>query len=137
MTWEANLLADLKRDEGLRLKPYKDSVGKLTIGYGRNLEDRGITQQEAEHLLENDMAEVILDLGFQFPWFLHLSDNRKRALANMRFNLGMEGLMAFQRMLKALAEEEWDKAADEALDSKWRYQVGAMAERIAELIRNG
>lgn len=131
------LRKDLLRDEGLKLKPYRDSVNKLSIGCGRNLDDRGINEKEAEYMLSNDISETLLDLGFQFPWFAFLSDNRKRALSNMAFNLGMTRLLTFKRMLKALADEDFEKAADEALLSKWAYQVGNRAERIATLIRSG
>ena len=136
MAWRDDLLKDLKRDEGFRGKPYHDSVGKLTIGYGWNL-DRPIRETEASMRLANDMDEATLDLGFMFPWFQYLSDNRKRALGNMAVNLGTPRLMTFKRMLKALAEEDFEKAADEALLSKWAEQVGVRAERIAGLIRNG
>ena len=131
------LREDLIRDEGLRLKPYRDSVNKTTIGVGRNLDDVGITEKEAEYLLSNDISLAMMDLNWEFPWFKHISDNRKRALANMAFNLGMTRLLGFKKMLKAMAEEDFETAADEALNSKWSAQVGNRAQRIAELLRNG
>jgi lysozyme len=137
MEWMEKLTEDLRRHEGLRLRPYKDSVGKLTIGYGRNLDDRGIHEKEAEYMLSNDIAISVLDVRFAFPWFDHMTPNRKRALANMAFNLGMTRLLGFKRMLKAMAEEKWAEAATEALASKWATQVGKRAEEIAELIRDG
>ncbi len=124
-------------DEGLRLKPYKDTVGKLTIGYGRNLDDVGISETEAEHLLRSDLRKVLRDLDLKLPWWRDLTRNRQCALANMAFNLGIGGLFKFKNMLSALMEKNYSIAADEALDSKWAKQVGDRAIRIADLIRNG
>lgn len=140
MTWKNDIINDLKRDEGVVLHAYQDHLGYLTIGCGRLIDKRkngGITRQEADLLLQNDVSDAIADLEFSFPWFTHLSDLRKRALVNMRFQLGMGGLLGFQKMLKALAEEKWDEAADEALDSKWAQQTPHRAERIAMMIRSG
>jgi lysozyme len=131
------LREDLERDEGLILEPYKDTVGKLTIGIGRNLDDVGITAAEAHHLLENDIERVLHGLNHSIPWWVRLSEPRQRALANMAFNLGLAGLLKFKRMLRALKDGEYERAANEALDSKWANQVGRRADRIADLIRKG
>lgn len=131
------LREDLLRDEGLKLKPYRDSVNKTTIGVGRNLDDVGISQDEALYLLDNDMATAIGEVSSAFPWFPFLSDNRKRALVNVAFTLGLPRLRTFKKMLKAFAEERWEDAADEVLDSKYAKQVGNRAQRIATLLRNG
>ena len=132
------LKEDLIRDEGLRLKPYVDTVGKLTIGIGRNLDDRGITEDEAMMLLDNDIEIVRRELIAITSdlWYL-LPDDIHRALLNMAFNLGVPRLMKFKKMWTALKFVDYGKAADEALDSKWARQVGDRAERIATLIRNG
>ena len=131
------LIQYLMVDEGFRSKPYKDTVGKLTIGYGRNLEDRGITEREAYKLLKNDAYEVMTQLDKVFPWWSTLTASRQCAVANMGFNLGIKGLLKFKRMLKALEEKKYHTAAEEALDSKWAKQVGDRAERIANIIRWG
>ena len=132
------LAADLMRDEGLRLKPYRDTVGKLTIGVGRNLDDVGITEAEALVLLQNDAQRARRDCRQAFdPWWDNMTERRKRALANMCFNLGLPRLMGFQKMLACLAAGDYDKAADEALDSQWATQVGDRAQRIATAFREG
>ena len=131
------LLEDLMRDEGVVLKPYRDSVGKITIGVGRNLEDVGITQSEAIYLLTNDLAGVEKDLDRNAAWWRDMSVGRQRALANMCFNLGWPRLKEFRMMLAAMESEDWEAAATEALDSRWAKQVGERANRVAELIRNG
>lgn len=128
---------DLVRDEGLRLKPYRDSVGKLTIGIGRNLDDRGITEAEAHMLMLTDIALVELELDRAVPWWRRMTDARKRALANMAFNLGLPKLLGFRNMLAALEAGDYETAASEALDSRWARQVGQRANRIAELILEG
>lgn len=124
---------DLIRDEGLRLKPYRDTVGKLTIGVGRNLDDVGITETEARVLLANDIAAAESALRRSFPWFLAAPEGVQRGLTNMAFNMGLPRLLGFQNMLKALAAGDYQKAALEALDSAWAKQVGARAVRISNL----
>ena len=131
------LINYLREDEGLRLKPYRDTVGKLTIGYGRNLDDVGISRQEAHKLLEHDVHRTLINLEIKFRWWNSLTSKRQCAVANMGFNLGIKGLLGFEKMLAALEAKDYDLAADEALDSKWAKQVGARAERIANLIRQG
>lgn len=131
------LKEELKRDEGIRLKPYVDTVGKTTIGVGRNLTDRGITQYEADVLLMNDINDAIHSLDMAFPFYKTLSENRQRALVNMMFNLGMERFMKFRGMLSAIRAGDFKLAAEEALDSKWEDQVGNRAIRIANMLENG
>lgn len=130
------MIADLiKRHEGLRLKPYRDSVGKLTIGYGRNLEDVGITEEEADILRDHDIARVVKGLDEALPWWRGLDATKQNALMDMAFNLGIRGLLGFTKMLAALRRGDWDAAADEALDSKWARQVGQRAHDDAALLR--
>lgn len=123
-------------DEGMRLKPYRDTVGKLTIGVGRNLDDNGISEDEALVMLKNDIDQAFDELS-QFDWFNSLKPVKQDALVNMCFNLGLPRLLSFKRMIAALESGDYQTAADEALDSKWAVQVGERANRIAEVIRNG
>jgi lysozyme len=133
----AALRADLIRDEGLRLKPYRCTAGKLTIGIGRNLDDVGISREEAETLLDHDIAALTADFDRALPWWRGLSEARQRGLVNMGINLGLPRLLGFRRMLAALERGEFATAAAQALDSTWATQVGARAQRIAALIRQG
>lgn len=126
---------DLIRDEGLRLKPYRDTVGKLTIGVGRNLDDVGITETEARVLLDNDIAIAEAGLDGSYPWFATSPEPVRRGLTNMAFQLGVRGLAAFQNMLGALAAQDYAKAALEAENSEWAIQVPARAQRIANLFK--
>lgn len=132
-----SLIDDLVRDEGVRLKPYRCTAGKLTIGIGRNIEDIGITDEEARYLLANDIARVEAALDRAVPWWRTMTKRRQEALANMAFNLGMSGLFGFRTMLAALQAGNWANAAQAALDSRWADQVGARAHRIAKAIEEG
>lgn len=131
------LIEDLKRDEGLRLKPYECTAGKLTIGIGRNIEDIGITVAEAETMCSNDVARCCAELDAVFPWWRKMTEGRQRALCNMCFNLGITRLRQFSRTMRALEDGRFSDAADHALESQWARQVGQRANRIAELIRRG
>jgi lysozyme len=127
----------LRRDEGLQLFPYLDTVGKTTIGIGRNLTDKGITAEEAEMLLGNDVEAIQNALGAKLPWFRGLSDARQGALINIGFNVGVVGLLGFTKTLDFMSQSNWDAAADEILNSKWASQVGDRAKRISNQIRTG
>lgn len=129
--------AELGRDEGVRLKPYRDGVGKLTLGIGRNLDDVGITANEADYLLENDIGRAMAGLDAALPWWRELSEARQRALVNMAFNLGVAGLLGFRAAIAALHAGDYDAAAVAALDSRWARQVGMRADRIAAMLREG
>ena len=132
----ALLRKDVMQAEGLRLKPYKDSVGVLTIGYGRNLE-RGISALEAEVLLDHDLADAELACRKAFLWFPLLSDARQRVVVEMCFNLGLTRLKGFTLTLDALAAGDYARAAAQMLTSRWAAQVGARAHRLAEAMRAG
>ena len=126
---------DLVRDEGLLLKPYRCPAGKLTIGVGRNIEDNGITRDEAMFLLEQDIQRCVVDLDRALPWWRDLSHARQNALVNMCFNLGIARLCKFERMLSGLRDGDWETAWAEALGSRWANQVGERAVRIAQAFK--
>ena len=130
-----DLLADLKRDEGFRSKPYLDTVGKVTIGYGRNLDDVGISEREGRFLLGNDLDVALGELDRNVPWWRAMPDPAQRGLANMCFNLGFPRLNGFRNMLAALEDGRYQDAAVAALDSRWARQEGDRAKRIASLYR--
>jgi len=127
----------LIRDEGLRLKPYTDTVGKLTIGVGRNLTDRGITQTEAFYLLDRDIDLADLDCRARLPWFDTLDEVRQAALVNMCFNLGINRLMKFKHTLECIKHGDYEQASVAMLESLWAQQTGDRSLRLAEQIRTG
>lgn len=122
--------------EGLRLKPYRCTAGKLTIGVGRNLETRGITYHEAMMLLRNDIEEITGQLE-HFAWYQSLGPVRRKVLVDMCFNLGVGGLMGFQKMIEALKRADYETAADEMTDSRWYKQVGERGRRLERMMRTG
>lgn len=132
----------LRQSEALRLKPYRDTKGKLTIGIGRNLDDKGITEDEAYFLNDNDIhdAQVLLDQNL--PWWRQLDEVRQRALVELCFNMGIgssaRGLLSFKNTLQYLQAGDWESASSGFLHSKWALDVKATrARRIAEMIRTG
>lgn len=132
-----DILEQLRRDEGTRLRPYKDSVGKLTIGIGRNLDDVGISQAEADFLLTNDIDKATEQLTANLPWTANLDDARHGALVNMTFNMGIHGLMGFKNTLAMIQAGDYVNAAANMLQSKWAEQVGPRAHRLALQIQTG
>ena len=127
----------IKTNEGLRLKPYKCTAGKLTIGYGRNLEDVGITTEEAGFMLETDIAQAFEDLDsiFGFKLFCTLSNSRQRVLIDMMFNLGRTRFKKFKKMIRAVKEGNFQQATNELLDSRYAIQVPRRAHKNADLMR--
>lgn len=143
--WRLNEMSELremiKRHEGFRLELYKCSAGKLTIGYGRNLTDVGITEGEAEQLLSNDIVNAQIDFCRIFDFSVAkigpIPSAAYDALVDMMFNLGFSRFMKFKKMIAAIEAENWSLAADEMLDSKWAKQVGSRAIELAEMVRSG
>lgn len=127
------LIAQLERDEGIRNKPYLDTVGKITIGVGRNLDDKGLSQEEISFLLQNDIIDALKEAK-KFAWFEGLDLERQRVIVNMIFNLGPFRFKRFRKMLEALAKRDYKSARDEMLDSRWAVQVGSRADRLAEIM---
>ena len=132
----ADMVIDsIKDHEGFRARPYKDSTGHETIGYGTNI-DKGLTEEEADMLLRFRLNKLLSQLATRAPFDLDvLPQQCQQALAQMAYNLGVGGLLRFKRMWAALERLDFDEAADEALDSKWAEQVGQRARDIAGQIR--
>jgi len=126
----------LVRHEGLRLKPYRDTVGKLTIGIGRNLDDVGISESEARLMLRNDLSQIHEELA-HLSWFVALDAVRQMALIDMGFNLGLSRLRKFRKMIAAIESGDWLQAAAEMLDSRWARQVGSRADELAYMVQTG
>ena len=137
--WSRDLSKDLERDEGLRLSPYRDTTGHLTIGYGRNLDRAGggISLVEAQFLLSNDISDVTRQIRSQFRWFDGLPPAAKRALANMIFQMGIGTIKQFPLMLESLEKRDFDTAVADALNSRWaRSQTPNRAKRVTDLMRS-
>jgi lysozyme len=153
---EAKLMDRIKeqlvRHEGLRLKPYRCTASKLTIGIGRNLDDCGISQSEAYVMLINDIMNCEKQLQAKIPDIYNgLDEVRKSVLLNMcisipqsRFAplrepcyLGIGGLLEFNNTLAFIGAGDWERAANGMLASKWAKQVGRRAMELSEMMRKG
>ncbi len=120
------LIEQLVMDEGVRLFPYLDTVGKWTIGIGRNLTDVGITRREAFALLDHDIDKAITSLVQAFPWVTTLDTVRVAALANLVTTLA------------AVERRDYPAAADGLRNSRWYQQVQkSRSERIIRMVLTG
>lgn len=131
------LAIQLELDEGKRAHIYRDTVGKITGGIGRNLSDRAFSEDEIALMLKNDIAIIERDLDSNLPWWRGMCDARQNVLANMAFNVGINRLLGFKNALSAMQNAKYDKAADELLDSDWARQVSNRAMRLAAVMRKG
>lgn len=129
------LINQLIRHEGLRLKPYRCTAGKLSLGIGRNIDDNGITEAEAIMLLMNDIDRCKWELATALPWASRLDKLRYNVLINMCFNMGISRLLSFKKMLKALKEGNYDIASLEGMDSRWAKQVGKRADELMLIMK--
>lgn len=133
----AMLIDRLIRHEGLRRYPYTDTAGKVTIGIGRNLTERGITEAEAKYLASNDIGIAEVDLDRNLSWWRGMSETRQQVLIEMAFNMGWPKLAGFTRFLAALHRNDFQIAAQEMLSSAWADQVGRRAVTLADAMRTG
>ena len=132
------LIEDLKRDEGFVEHVYQDHLGYWTLGYGFMVDERKggrIPDPVAEYWLQYEIEDRIDALMERRPWIIDQPDDVQRALVNMAYQMGADGLMLFQRMLNALQEGDRQEAAREALNSRWATQTPERAKRVAALIR--
>lgn len=143
-----DLMTDLHTDEGQRLFVYDDydgnkivrgSVvkGNPTIGIGRCLSTRGITELEANTLLANDCIATLDACQRVFTWFHTLDTVRQRAICNMAFQMGVAGVAEFTNMIMYLQKQDWHNAAAAMLDSAWAKETPARAEHVAIMIKTG
>ena len=132
-----NLKDMLKQEEGFSGRPYKDTLGFSTIGYGRNLDVRGISEAEAETMLENDICWANNQLFSCYPWLKALDDPRKYVLISMVFNMGIGKFRDFDKMLSALKRTDFETASKEMLNSEWAKQTKSRAVKLAEIMRTG
>jgi len=133
------LVKMLKLHEGVRNHVYVCTAGYETIGVGRNISDSGLglTDEEINILLMNDIERVKKELSSSFSWFVDLDEVRQNAIIDMCFNLGLSRLNQFVKALDGMASKDYDKAADEFMDSRWSQQVGQRAVTVTEMIRTG
>jgi len=152
MSYRQTFLERIKLHEGFRSSAYRDAMDKLTIGYGFCLEHRiedpilyrafdegyiTIGVRAADFLLEEELKVVEDILQQKLPWITELDISRYEVILEMAYNLGVNGLLGFKKMLAALQEKRWNDAADEMLDSAWAKQVRHRATVLADIMREG
>jgi lysozyme len=130
------LRQQLELHEGKRFRPYRDTVGKLTVGIGRNIDDVPFSEDEITLMFENDVAQRVGALSARLPWFATLDAIRQRVLIDMSF-MGVETFLGFHETLAAVRDGQYGRAATRMLASKWAGQVGGRAIRLAEMMRTG
>ena len=127
---------DLRRDEGVRSKPYRDTEGFLTIGVGHNLDVEGLCPEAIDAQLRYDIrTKAIEPLERYLPWYRECPDPVKRVLINLMFNMGPKTLLGFHNTLAFIKKGDYSRAASHLLQSKYARQVGDRAERLAALLR--
>lgn len=127
----------LELHEGKKRFPYRCPAGKLTIGIGRNLEDKGLSNDEIDYLFKNDIRECVLDLSGIIKDFFHLDEVRQAALIDMRFNLGPGGFRSFKKFIKEVNNRNFLRASEEMRNSKWFRQVGERSKRLCKMMQDG
>ena len=135
------LIETLKRHEGVKNHAYKDSLGVLTIGCGRNISDSegqhglGLSDDEIDYMLSNDILRTIKELAEEYPWFNDMEEGARRdAIINMHFNLGRVRFASFKIALSYMDKADHKKAAGEFLNSKWAKQVKGRALEVTDMI---
>jgi len=140
-----DLIEMLKRHEGEvvtngRHVLYKCSAGYWTLGIGRNVDVNGglgLSEDEVNYLLENDIERVIKELSTEFGWFADLDDVRRDAMIDISFNLGATKLRKFVLALDAMAKADYKSASEEFLDSDWSRTVKGRSIELAKMIATG
>lgn len=131
------LKALLIQQEKIKLFPYVDTTGNITIGAGRNLTARGISQEEAVWLLEDDMDNFMAQLPIALPWCAELDDERFSGLVSIAFNMGMHGLLECVQLLDFLKAGKWRQAHDDCLGLLAAKQAPDRYAQIAQIFLNG
>jgi len=128
----------LREYEDHRKHPYRCSAGYLSIGVGRNLDTKGLSDKEILYLLENDIDDCIHSVATKLPWAKDAKGEIQEVLVMMCFQMGIGGLLEFKKFLKALEAKDYEKAAKEGLDSKWATSDSPKrAREMMEIIRSG
>lgn len=133
------LIEMLRRHEGVEKHVYLDTEGLETIGVGRNISKTGLglSDDEVDYLLQNDISRVTAELIKALPWLSTLNEARRDAMISLGFNLGLPRLLLFKNALDSMSSGDFDAAADHFLDSRWATQVKGRAIELTDMIRSG
>lgn len=137
---KAELVKQLRRDEGSVPHAYKDHLGYLTIGVGRLIDQRkggGLSEDEIEYLLNNDIDKRDAELRKRLPWVNELDQARYGVLVAMSFQMGVDGLLGFKNTLELIRTKQWSQAAAGMMNSLWAKQTPTRAARLAKQMQTG
>lgn len=136
-----DLITQLRREEGVKRHVYQDHLGFWTIGVGRLVDSRkpssGLSDEEVDYLLRNDVARVTREVERALPWVKELNEPRQAVIIGMAFQMGLTGLLGFSRTLLAVRDARWFDAADGMLKSRWAHQTPGRASRMAKQMETG
>ena len=133
------LIEQLKRHEGVKNHVYQDINGLEHIGVGRNISANGLglSDEEIDYLLSNDILRCIKELSAEYAWFGNLDEIRQESTINIFFNLGATRFRGFKKAIAAMEAADYKLAATEFLDRRWSKQVGSRALELTDIIRAG
>ena len=129
------LVKSIKEHEGYRSRIYKDSLGYDTIGYGFAIKNLYISRANADLILKDKLNVLITTASEDMPWVLHMPDIIQNVIFEMCYQMGIGGFHTFPKAISYMQTRQWEKAADEMLDSKWHKQTPKRAEEMAEIVR--
>lgn len=142
----SSLKSNIKISEGFSNRLYRDTSekigfdgkkGKLTIGWGYNIDDKGLPTDILEMLLDRTINEAMDELSNNFPWTDNLDSIRREVLIEMLFNLGLDTFKGFKGTLSAVENGNYKLASEHMLDSLWARQVGIRAKKLARKMETG
>jgi lysozyme len=113
----------LVRHEGNMCTIYTCKAGKISVGVGRNLTDNGISEDESDYMLENDIKRVYNNLDKHWAVWRSFPEEAQMVCIDLTFNLGINGFMNFRRTRALMEMEMWLQASEELLDSKYAIQL--------------
>ena len=131
-----DLLESIKHHEGFVEHVYDDSLGIPTIGYGFAIKDLVLEEDLCDEILLRKLRILGRSVMGKFPFFDSLPSDCKDVLMEMCYQLGVTGVSKFKKALKAMEDGDWEKAADEMLDSKWAKQTPNRAKEMSDIIRS-
>ena len=131
-----DLLESIKHHEGFVEHVYDDSLGIPTIGYGFAIKDLVLEEDLCDEILLRKLHILGRSVMGKFPFFDSLPSDCKDVLMEMCYQLGVTGVSKFKKALKAMEDGDWEKAADEMLDSKWAKQTPRRAKEMSDIIRS-
>ena len=129
------LLDSIRKHEGYRAKVYKDTLGYDTIGYGFAIKDLELDEDICAIILRRKLESLIRTVNFKYGWFKSMPDEVQNVIIEMCYQLGVSGFGKFVKTIGYLQTFQFEKAADEMLDSRWAKQTPNRAKALSDIVR--